>query len=552
MSVTAQQHQANTIAGRLLDTNAHLLRHDQEHFAFLQLTGPEQARQQLAWLKHYQEDLWAFKRDCVYTLDQVDSKNPIKPFPSDLEYLEFLTAAWLRHPLLAIPKSRRMTCSWSFISDYTWDTIFHKGRFNGFVSKKEDDAGELVSRAEFIYHKIPEWRIPRALLPKVKNGKMSKQPPLLEFEEINSKIQGFPQGADQLRQFTLSGILGDECAFWEKAREFYSATKPTTDGGGRITLISSRSPGFFKLIVFDKLDALDLNFPEEPPVKVKSPMEGVECWTNPQNGFFCTDLHYTANPAKRGPEWRDRIKASMPARDFAMEYERSWQTHAGKPVFVDYVRNFHSVVGKIEPEPGLPLLIGWDFGLTPAAIICQLVGKQLRVLKELLEDDGSIDKLAPVVWRYLCTEFPEWARTADTSILGFCDPNMNARKDTDERTCASVLRTNGFTRLHPGPVQWEPRRRAVESFLVRIDKGMPGLLVSRSECPVLQEGLSGGYQYPEKYAELEPSKITPLKNRFSHPHDALQYVCAGANQTMQLYGRLPAQTAPGYGFQKAD
>jgi hypothetical protein len=58
-------------------------------------------------------------------------------------------------------------------------------------------------------------------------------------------------GADQLRQFTFSGILGDECAFWEEARKFYSASAPTIEGGGRMTLISSRSPGFFQRLCYD-------------------------------------------------------------------------------------------------------------------------------------------------------------------------------------------------------------------------------------------------------------------------------------------------------------
>ncbi len=190
-----------------------LARHDREKHAFKMLTEPEQARFQLRMRAHYASTPWAFLRDCVYTLDQVDQLHPIKPFPSDLEYLELLTVLWLKRKLIAIPKSRRMTCSWNFISLYTHETMFNEGRFNGFVSKKEDDAGELVARSEFIYNHIPSWRIPRALLPQMKNGKMSKQPPVLEFEDINSKIQGFPQVAEQLGQFTLSGILGDECAF---------------------------------------------------------------------------------------------------------------------------------------------------------------------------------------------------------------------------------------------------------------------------------------------------------------------------------------------------
>jgi hypothetical protein len=453
---------------------------------------------------------------------------------------------WLREKLIAIPKSRRMFCSWNFISLYTHDTIFNPGRFNGFVSKKEDDAADLVARAEFIYNKIPEWRIPRALLPKIKNGKMSKQPPVLEFEEINSKIQGFPQGADQLRQFTLSGILGDECAFWDEAQAFYSASKPTLDGGGRMTLISSRAPGFFKKIVFDQLNALDLTFRESPPVPARSPLEGVEFWKNPLNRFTIVDLHYTANPEKRGDTWRDSVRSSMPLRDFLMEYERSWQTFDGLPVYVDFNRALHTTQKKFPVEPGTPLLIGWDFGLTPSCIIAQLVGRQLFVLREFVETNGSISKLAPVVLAYLQQNYLPWLH-GDDLIINYVDPAGFQRAQTDARSCADVLRTIGFRRITPGPVGWEQRRRAVEDYLTKTYGEGPGMLISDEGCPILIEGFGGGYRYPDKAGEIEPAQIRPIKNKYSHPHDALQYIAAGATQLRKQYG--VEAPVPSYSFQ---
>lgn len=525
-----------------------LERHEREKQLFLTLTDPERSRYQVRMRAHYMRNPWGFLRDCVFTLDQVDALFPIKPFPSDLEYLEFLTALWQKHKKLGIPKSRRMTCSWNFISLYTHDTMFNQGRFTGFVSKKEDDAADLVSRAEFIYHHIPEWRIPKALLPTIKNGKMGKQPPILEFEEINSKIQGFPQGADQLRQYTLSGILGDECAFWPDAQKFFSASAPTLEGGGRMTLISSRSPGFFKKIVFDQLDAVDLNFKENPPVPSKVPIEGVEVWKNPRNGFVIADLHYTANPRKRGDAWRNAVKASMPLRDFLMEYEKSWQTYEGKPVYADFNRTIHVKKGEMEPEPGLPLLLGWDFGLTPACVVGQLCGRQLRILHEFIETDGSINKLAPVVWSFLRINYAPWTGVED-KIYSFIDPNgFNRSQEDDTKTCARAMRAAGFKKIAPGPVDWESRRSAVENFLVQTSKQGPGIIISES-CQVLVEGFSGGYRYPEKAIEIEPTKITPLKNKFSHPHDGLQYLCHGATSKQRAYDITTS--VPTYGFQKS-
>lgn len=521
-----------------------LERHDREWSAFKLLNPAEQARFQVKSRAQFAQDPWAFTTSCVYTLDQVSSTHPIKPFPAFLDYLAFLTGVWQVERMLAVPKSRRMFCSWNFISLFLHDAVFNRGRFHGFVSKKEDDAGDLIARAEFIYNKIPEWRIPRALLPAVKNGKMSKQPPLLEFPEIDSKIQGFPQGADQLRQFTLSGILGDECAFWEEAQSFYSASKPTLDGGGRMTLISSRSPGFFKKIVFDQLDALDLTFREAPPVKPENPLEGVEYWKNPKNKFFVVDLHYSADPRKRGEEWREAVRHSMPLRDFLMEYERSWQTFEGRPVFPDFQKSLHVAKRHLPPEPGIPLLIAWDFGLTPACLIAQLVGRQVRVLKEFQEMAGSISKLAPVVWNYLNINYLPWLNGED-KIYSYVDPAGFQKAQTDERTCADVLRKQGFSKILPGPISWEQRRKAVEDYLTKTYAEGPALLVAEEECPILIEGLGGGYRYAER--ETEPNLVRPVKDKFSHLCDCMQYLCAGVSTLKRTYGiEIPT---PNYGFQ---
>lgn len=190
-------------------------------------------------------DPWEFLK-IVNTLDPADKKNPIKSFPVHLEYLKYYVRLWQVEPMIVVPKSRRMKMSWVNICLYAWDTVFHVGRHNAFVSKKEDDSDDLVEKAKFV---IENLSFPKELVPKFEKTFNS-----LVFPEINSKIEGYPSGAEQLRQYTFSGIFADELAFWTDAEKMYSAAVPTLEGGGRFTGVSSPAPGFFKRLVFDELD----------------------------------------------------------------------------------------------------------------------------------------------------------------------------------------------------------------------------------------------------------------------------------------------------------
>lgn len=484
--------------------------------------SPEAA---LKEFERYRNDKYAFLTECCYTKDQVDAKNPIKLIPNTWPYLRLYVKIWERYNLLAVPKSRRMTMSWTNIALYLHDTIFNPVRLNAFVSKKEDDASDLVGRAEFMFDHIPESRIPRALLPKKETR---AKPAALIFPEIDSKIQGFPMGADQLRQFTFSGILGDECAFWEEAQKFYSSAYPTVEGGGRMSLISSRSPGFFQRLVYDQLDSED-EIDETPPTEPQFPLgnDSVTFWVNPKNRFAIFDLHYTANPLKRDPSFREAVRNSMPIKEFMVEYERNWEAFEGKAVFEDYSKARHETNELLEPHLGLPLLCGWDFGLTPACVVAQLREGQLFLLREFVAEHASIQKFAPRVMMELKQLYPEWNNQKD-HYRHFIDPAGLDGAQTDERTCAGVMHECGLRNIEPGPLRWEQRRKSVEYFLIRSTKEGPALQLNPKQCPVLAKGFAGGYRYPEKYLKAEPGKISPIKNNFSHPHDGLQYLCGGA------------------------
>lgn len=470
--------------------------------------------------KAVRSDPWVFATKMVRTKDEVDRKNPIKPFPSDLAYQKLYMRLWQKYPKIAVPKSRRMMMSWTNIVLYVWDTMFNVGRQQAFVSKKEDDSHELIERARFILDNLDTEYLPKELIPRwtCKFGELS-------FPELGSRILGFPSGADQLRQFTFSGMLFDEMAFWDNAEDAYASSVPTIEGGGRMTLISSPAPGFFKRLVFDELqDEGSQEQKEELPCG-RFPTEGVEAWQNPKNKFVIVKLHYTADPKKRDPSWLENIRSAMSVSKFRQEYDLQWDTFHGKPVFPDFSEKLHCVESA-SPEIGLPLLLGVDQGLNAACVVCQQQGERFVVLKEILGVNMGAERFVEKVCRELALDFPEWSDLKKDFIV-YMDPAGFSRRDVDERTYASVWVNRGFKRCFPGPMLWEERRQSVEGGLLKQNKEGSIFRIVKGECSLLLRGFNGGYRYSEKAFDVEPTRARPVKDEHSHVQDALQYVKGG-------------------------
>lgn len=163
----------------------------------------------------------------------------------------------------------------------------------------------------------------------------------------------------------------------------------------------------------------------------------------------------------------------------------------------------------------------WN-GNTPACVICQLQGEVLVVLKEFTEVNMGAERFATKVLAQCANLYPNWPDQKE-HWRDFIDPSGEFRKDTDEGTCAKILDAKGLHCM-PGAIAFEERRGAVENFLIKRSRAGAAFKINAEECPVLVRGFLGGYRYTEKALDIEPSKLRPLKNEFSHIHDALQMV----------------------------
>lgn len=192
------------------------------------------------------KDLLYFLDTFVYTLDEHDKLAPIKKLPMEKEYLRDLAELFLTEQLLLIEKSRQMLVTWMMCACHLWDVTFSQGRRIFFQSKKEADANANVDRAKFIFNNLPD----QVKIRTIYNDSYLK----LEFPKQNSIIQGTPQGAAVLRQYTASRIFSDEMAFQEQAEEAFIAAKPTLVGGG--SFIGVSSPNFKEFFYLAKSDKI--------------------------------------------------------------------------------------------------------------------------------------------------------------------------------------------------------------------------------------------------------------------------------------------------------
>jgi hypothetical protein len=217
---------------------------------------------QLRNVSRYRDNPYLYLTECVKTLDQAtqrvrrfpDIDEPIPGCPCQpgvgcKNYLDHVVHRWLTEKRYIIPKSRRVVASWTMVALHDWLARFFPGTTIAFVSRKQglndsEGAAELVRRVRFIEEHLPV---------EVPPLRLEYNFARIKFPEIGSEIIGVAQGADQLRQYTLTAIFADEMAFWEEAHDTYSASLPTLEGGGRFTGVSSAHPGFFKQAVFDSL-----------------------------------------------------------------------------------------------------------------------------------------------------------------------------------------------------------------------------------------------------------------------------------------------------------
>jgi len=248
-----------------------------------------------------------------------------------------------------------------------------------------------------------------------------------------------------------------------------------------------------------------------------------------QNGVF------VPNPAAENldhlpPGFYKRRMAGKSARHVRVYYcGRYGFVQDGLPVYPEFDENRHVARTELPPAPGLPLFVGLDFGLTPAAALAQrLPDGRWLLLDELVSQSMGMLRFAGLLGELLRDRYQGLA----PQIWG--DPAGTARAQTDERTPYDILRASG---LPARPVHTNDpllRREAVAAALARDIDGRPGLVLS-PRCRTLIAGMAGAWRFRRLAVSGEDRFAdAPEKSRFSHVCEAAQYLFVGAGEGRRI------------------
>jgi len=228
----------------------------------------------------------------------------------------------------------------------------------------------------------------------------------------------------------------------------------------------------------------------------------------------------------------------------------------GKPVYPEWQDHLHVSEKELKPTRGLPIVVGFDFGLSPAAIFTQLTPNgQIHILDELV----TTQRMG--IRRFMQDMFiPKITnRFYEHNLLLYGDPSGVRKAESDETTCFHEMANMGYPCEPADSNALEARLNAVAGFLNKMVDGKPAMELDK-RCQFLRKGFNGAYHYKRlqtrssESGTMDKFKEEPEKNDFSHPHDALQYACLmmegksqrRSTQRAHRQKKKPASAAAGY------
>ena len=216
--------------------------------------------------------------------------------------------------------------------------------------------------------------------------------------------------------------------------------------------------------------------------------------------------------------------------------EPGYAEYKGLPVYSKYFNpDIHLAYEPLPHDPTRPLAFGFDCNINGAGMACIIAqtdrfGTQ-NILFEIVEDQSdALVRFIRSVREVVQERFPRNTNSKSQNDIVFGDPSCFEKSKIEIyefRSPAQIMQAEGFNVL-PGAKRLQPRTSAVNQFLTKmVTGGRPGLIIDKINAPMLAEGFSGAYRWELKDDIERIKNPKPIKNIYSHPCDAHQYLCTG-------------------------
>lgn len=239
-------------------------------------------------------------------------------------------------------------------------------------------------------------------------------------------------------------------------------------------------------------------------------------------GYVHFQTHSPENIRNLPPDYYKDMERDLGREDLKRRFvkgEFGFQ-QLGKPVTSQWSDKLH-LVDYLDPVKGVDLKLLWDFGLNATCIITQVtpLGYWLILESHVLDDGGTFQLIEDVMKPVLADRFKgfKWSHIGD--------PAGNIREQSNsEQRATKVIRDQLGGGWQNGPKDIPARVNPLNAVLSRAVNGTGMVQVDKSRAQHVWHALRGGWHYALLAGGVVGAK--PIKNKHSHPGDAMGYGAA--------------------------